>query len=74
MAEPLGAIVAFLILMPYMNDLLFGLVFAGVAGIMIFISLDELWPAAKKYDDTHIPIYGLMTGMAVMAVSLILFI
>lgn len=74
MAEPLGAIFAFIILMPYMNDLLFGFVFAGVAGIMIFISLNELWPAAKKYDDTHIPIYGLMTGMAVMAVSLILFI
>ncbi|WP_416147134.1 zinc transporter ZupT [Salipaludibacillus sp. HK11] len=74
LAEPLGAIVAFLILMPYLNDVLFGVVFAAVAGIMIFISLDELLPAAKKYDETHTPIYGVMTGMAVMAISLLLLI
>ncbi|MGJ9384067.1 zinc transporter ZupT [Salipaludibacillus neizhouensis] len=72
LAEPLGAIVAFLILMPFLNDVLFGIIFAGVAGIMIFISLDELLPAAKKYDETHLPIYGLMSGMAVMAISLLL--
>ncbi|UJW58979.1 zinc transporter ZupT [Bacillus sp. A116_S68] len=74
LAEPLGALAVYFILMPYLSDLLFGLIFAAVAGIMIFISLDELLPAAKKYDETHISIYGLMTGMGVMAVSLILFI
>jgi ZIP family zinc transporter len=74
LAEPLGALAVYFILMPYLSDILFGLIFASVAGIMIFISLDELLPAAKKYDETHIPIYGLMTGMGVMAVSLILFI
>lgn len=71
LAEPLGAVLAFLVLMPFLNDVLFGVVFAMVAGIMVFISLDELLPAAKRYDETHLSIYGVITGMAVMAVSLI---
>jgi len=73
LSEPVGAFVAYLILMPFLNDLLFGIIFAGVAGIMVFISLDELLPAAKKYDEAHTSIYGLIGGMAVMAVSLLLF-
>lgn len=72
LSEPLGAIIAFLILMPFLNDIMFGIIFAMVAGIMVFISLDELLPAAKKYDEAHISIYGLMLGMVIMAVSLIL--
>lgn len=72
LAEPLGALVAFLILMQFMSDVMFGVIFAGVAGIMVFISLDELLPAAKKYDETHTSIYGLVAGMAVMAISLVL--
>ncbi len=72
LAEPVGAIVAFLILMPFLNDVMFGVIFAAVAGIMVFISLDELLPAAKKYDETHLSIYGLVGGMAVMAISLLL--
>lgn len=74
LSEPVGAIVAYLILMPYLNDVMFGLIFAGVAGIMVFISLDELLPAAKQYDEAHLSIYGLIAGMAVMAISLLLFI
>jgi len=72
LAEPIGAIVAYLILMPFLNDVMFGVIFAAVAGIMVFISLDELLPAAKKYDETHISIYGVVAGMAVMAISLVL--
>ena len=72
LAEPVGAIVAYLILMPFLTDVMFGVIFAGVAGIMVFISLDELLPAAKKYDETHLSIYGLVGGMAVMAISLVL--
>jgi zinc transporter, ZIP family len=74
LSEPVGAIVAFLFLMPFLNDIMFGIIFAAVAGIMVFISLDELLPAAKKYDEAHMSIYGLIGGMAVMAVSLLLFI
>lgn len=74
LSEPIGALVAYLILMPYLNDTMFGITFAAVAGIMVFISLDELLPAAKKYDEAHLSIYGLIGGMAVMAISLLLFI
>ena len=56
-----------------MNDTIFGLLFAGVAGIMVFISLDELLPAARTYGEHHLSIYGLISGMVVMAVSLLLF-
>lgn len=72
LAEPLGAIVAYLILAPFLTPVMFGIIFAGVAGIMVFISLDELLPAAKKYDETHLSIYGVIGGMAVMAISLVL--
>ena len=72
LSEPLGALFAYLILMPFLNEMVFGIIFAGVAGIMVFISLDELLPAAKRYDEAHTSIYGLMAGMAVMAVSLLI--
>ncbi|KZL91183.1 zinc transporter ZupT [Clostridium magnum] len=73
-SEPVGALVGYLILMPFMNNLVFGIIFAAVAGIMVFISLDELLPSAEEYGEHHLSIYGLVTGMAVMAISLLLFI
>ncbi|MDL2211149.1 zinc transporter ZupT [Bacteroides sp. OttesenSCG-928-J23] len=72
LAEPLGAVLAYLILMPFMSATLLGCVFASVAGIMVFISLDELLPAAREYGEHHVSIYGLITGMMVMAFSLII--
>lgn len=74
LSEPVGALIAYLFLMPFLNDIMFGIIFASVAGIMVFISLDELLPAAKKYDEAHLSIYGLIGGMAVMALSLLMFI
>jgi ZIP family zinc transporter len=74
LAEPLGAIVGYLILMPFLSETLFGVLFAGVAGIMVFISLDELLPASEKYGYHHHSIYGMIGGMVVMALSLLLFI
>ncbi|MGT2666736.1 zinc transporter ZupT [Streptococcus rifensis] len=74
LAEPIGALVGWLILMPFMTPVVYGVVFAGIAGIMVFISLDELLPAAEKYGEHHLAIYGLITGMGVMAISLLLFI
>ena len=73
LAEPLGALLGWLVLRPIMNDTVFGLLFAGVAGIMVFISFDELLPAAREYGEHHLSIYGLISGMVVMAVSLLLF-
>jgi ZIP family zinc transporter len=58
--------------MPFMGPLTFGILFASVAGIMVFISLDELLPAAREYGEHHLSIYGMVAGMAVMAISLLL--
>lgn len=73
LAEPVGAIIGFAVLMPFMSPVVFGILFAGVAGIMVFISLDELLPSAREYGEHHLSIYGLVAGMIVMAVSLLLF-
>ena len=72
-AEPVGALIGFLILRPFLNDAVFGIIFASVAGIMVYISLDELLPTAEKYGKHHIAIYGLIAGMVVMASSLVIF-
>ncbi|MDR3262127.1 MAG: zinc transporter ZupT [Tannerella sp.] len=72
-AEPVGAVIAYLFLMPFMSPALMGCVFAAVAGIMVFISLDELLPAAHEYGEYHIAIYGLVVGMGIMATSLAMF-
>ncbi|NCD07830.1 MAG: zinc transporter ZupT [Negativicutes bacterium] len=72
-SEPIAALLGYLILMPFLNDIILGIIFALVAGIMVFISLDELLPAAREYGEHHLSIYGLVSGMMVMAVSLLLF-
>lgn len=74
LAEPVGAIIGYLILLPFLTPVVFGVLFAAVAGIMVFISLDELLPSAEKYGEHHLSIYGLIAGMVIMAVSLLLFI
>lgn len=74
MSEPVGAFVGYLILRPFMSEGLFGAMFGVIAGIMVFISLDELLPGAEEYGEHHYSIYGLVAGMAVMALSLLLFI
>lgn len=73
LAEPVGALIGYLLLMPILTPTVFGIIFAGVAGIMVFISLDELLPTAQEYGEHHLSIYGLVLGMAVMALSLLLF-
>ena len=72
LSEPLGAVIAYLILMPFLNQTVFGVIFAAVAGIMVFISFDELLPSATEYGNHHLAIYGLIAGMAIMAISLLL--
>lgn len=72
LAEPVGAIIGYLILFPFLNEITYGIVFAAIAGIMVFICLDELLPAAETYGKHHQAIYGMIIGMAVMAASLIM--
>ena len=73
LAEPVGALLGYFILINFFTEATFGIVFAAVAGIMVYISLDELLPTAEEYGEHHIAISGLITGMAVMACSLVLF-
>lgn len=73
LAEPAGALICFVLLMPWMGPEVMGMSFAAIAGIMVFISLDELLPTAEATGKHHHAIYGLIVGMAVMAISLAAF-
>ncbi len=73
LAEPLGAIIGCLFLLNFLGPLMFGIVYAVVAGIMVYISFDELLPTAEKYGKHHLAIYGVISGMAIMALSLLIF-
>ena len=69
-AEPVGALIGYAILLPFLTPALLSAVIAFVAGIMIYISLDEILPLAHRYGQEHLVIIGLGIGMLVMAVSL----
>lgn len=71
LAEPVGALIGYLLIRPFLNDTVLGCVFGIIAGIMVYISLDELLPTAHKYGKSHHSIVGLFIGMAVMGISLI---
>lgn len=72
LAEPLGAIIGYILLGPILNELAFGILFAVISGIMVYISLAELLPSSREYGDNNLSIYGLILGMVVMAISLLL--
>jgi len=74
LAEPVGAFLGYIVLRSFLDETSLGYIFGAVAGIMVYISLDELLPTAEEYGEHHIAIGGLIAGMAVMAVSLVLFI
>jgi len=78
-AEPVGAGAAYLVLLLFFGGdtgvippQIMGILFGGVAGIMVFISLDELLPTSRAYGKGHDSLYGLLAGMIVMALSLLL--
>ncbi len=72
LAEPLGAAIGFLLLQPFLGPQTLGLTFAAIAGVMVFVSLDKLLPTAIETGRHHTAIYGMVAGMAVMAVSLLI--
>ncbi|WMM24444.1 zinc transporter ZupT [Tissierella sp. MB52-C2] len=73
LCQPLGAIIGYLILSQFFNDLVFGILFSIVGGIMIFVSLDELLPSSQRYENHHVSVYGAIAGMIVMALSMSIF-
>lgn len=79
LAEPVGAIIAYMAIVFFAGGpdgalpaQLTGILFGGVAGIMVYISLDELLPTSRAYGEGHDSLFGLVGGMAVMALSLLL--
>lgn len=70
MAEPLGAVICMLILLPYINGLLLACLFGVVSGIMVYISFDELLPMAERWGHHHLSICGVVVGMFIMALTL----
>lgn len=73
LAEPIGAIIGYALLSNMLSQAVFGGVFGVIAGVMVFLALDELLPAAKRYAQGHETVYGLVGGMATLAISLVLF-
>jgi len=72
LSEPVGAIIGYLILMPFLSPVLLAALLAFIAGIMIYISLDELLPMAHRYGHGHLVIGGIVAGMLIMAISLLM--
>ena len=72
LAEPLGAVVGYLLLRQLFGPLVFGMIFASVSGIMVYVCLDELLPAAHRHGAPAMTMTGLLMGMAVMGLSLVL--
>lgn len=72
LSEPLGALLGFLVLGPVMTPLVTGVIFAAVGGVMVYICLDELLPAAQRFGSHHLMIAGVIGGMLVMSLSLVL--
>jgi ZIP family zinc transporter len=72
LAEPVGAMIGYLILRPFMTDTVMAWLFGGIAGVMVYISLDELLPTSRAYGKGHDTLLGLMAGMIIMALSLLL--
>ncbi|HQJ08313.1 MAG TPA: zinc transporter ZupT, partial [Deltaproteobacteria bacterium] len=65
LSEIVGGILAAAVLMPFLSPIVMGIALAGVGGIMVSISLDELIPVAKSFDSEHFPTLGVITGMVV---------
>jgi ZIP family zinc transporter len=71
-AEPVAAVVGLLILLPFLSDNAIAFLLAFVAGIMVYISVDELVPVAHKYETGHCAILGIIIGMLIMSISLLI--
>lgn len=70
LSEPLGALMGYLILIPFYTPFVSALILSMTAGIMVFIAVDELLPSAHKYGKHHLYIYSVVAGMAAIAISL----
>lgn len=72
MSEPLGAVVTWIVLTPFITPYLLSAMLAIVGGVMVYISLDELLPASRSLGNEHISILGIIVGMFIMTISLVI--
>jgi len=72
-SEPIGAFIAGIILVPFLNETIIGWMLSAVGGFMVFIAFDELLPVSQSYRKEHISIIGVMVGMIVMSFSIAIF-
>lgn len=72
-AEPIGALLGYIVLAPFIGPAVYGGVFGVIAGAMVYLALDELLPTAKRYAKGHETVYGIISGMAIIALSLVMF-
>ena len=73
LSEPVGGLIGYLILSRFITDSLLGVILGMVAGIMIYISLDELLPLAHEYGEEHTSICGVVIGMIIVAATILIF-
>jgi ZIP family zinc transporter len=73
-SEPIAALLGWAVLANAFSDTTYAILFGIVSGMMVIISVKELLPTAHRYDpEDSVTTYGFMVGMAVMALSLVLF-
>ncbi len=70
LADPAGALIGYLLLAPFLTEMVLHSIYAAVAGVMVFVTFDGLLPMARKYGEPHLSLYGLIAGMALMAFGL----
>ena len=70
LADPAGALLGYLVLAPFLTSAVLEIIYAAVAGIMVFVTFDGLLPMAHKYGEEHWSLYGLVAGMFLMALGL----
>ena len=69
LSEPIGALLAFLLLRPFINEFLLGLIFAFVMGIMLYISFEELIPSSREYGYNNLSLYSIFLGICVIPLT-----
>ena len=72
LADPAGAVLGWLLLMPLIKSFpaTLPIIHAAVAGIMVFVTFDGLLPMAQKFGRPHLTLYGIISGMFLMALAL----
>lgn len=68
-AEPLGALLAFFVLKPFINDLTLGIIFALISGVMLYIAIEELIPSSRQYGYSKEALFATFMGIALMPLS-----